>query len=258
LLFLVKVVIFEANLEYTFTRCEKYSSKLDISRLFLRIFVRLIIETMKKIYVLTCLLLACSLTYADSLERFINRYKEKEGAECRVLNRDYHFNDVPDGTMSPEAQRLLSGTMVLMGVEEWMTLKLDQCKESTRERFVDRVIDAVPSDYALLKEKGYRSVYANNAEEEYAYLVIVDSDVAAPSLTRLYVTNAFMRAIMNDEGTGIDEEKFSRYLDGLAEGLEKSLRGLGETLESGTRRLEKWLQERAKELEKEYNGIYDI
>ena len=30
--------IFEINLEDTFTRCEKYSSKLDISRSFLRIF----------------------------------------------------------------------------------------------------------------------------------------------------------------------------------------------------------------------------
>lgn len=222
------------------------------------IFARLIIDAMKKVFVLTSLLFACSLTYADSLERLMNRYKDKEGAECRVLNRDYHFNDVPDGTMSAEAQRLVSGTMALMGVEEWMTLKLGQCRESVRERFVDRVIDAVPSDYALLKEKGCRSVYVNNAEEEYAYLVVVDSDVAAPSLTRLYVTNAFMRAIMNDEGTGIDEEKFSRYLDGLAEGLEKSLRGLGETLENGSRRLEKWLQERVKELEKEYNGVYDM
>ena len=72
---------------------------------------------MKKIIVLTSLLLACSLTYADSLERLMNRYKEKEGSECRVLNRDYHFNDVPDGTMSAEAQRLVSGTMALMGVE---------------------------------------------------------------------------------------------------------------------------------------------
>ena len=98
----------------------------------------------------------------------------------------------------------------------------------------------------------------NNADEEYAYLVIVDSDVSAPSLTRLYVTNAFLRAIMNEEGTGIDEEKLSRYLEGLADGLEKSLRGLGESLEEGIKRLEKRLQERAKELEKEYDGLYDI
>ena len=33
------IIIFEGNLEYTFTRCEKYSSKLDISRSFIRIFV---------------------------------------------------------------------------------------------------------------------------------------------------------------------------------------------------------------------------
>ena len=213
---------------------------------------------MKKTFVLTCLLLACSLTYADSLERFVNRYKEKEGAECRVLNRDYHFNDVPDGTMSVEAQRLVSGTMALMGVEEWMTLKLDQCRESVRERFVERVADAVPSDYTLLKENGCCSVYVNNAEEDYAYLVVVDGDVAAPSLTRLYVTNAFVRAVMNEEGTGIDEEKFTRYLEGLAEGLEKLMRELGGTLEEGLKRLEKRLQERAKELEREHDGLYDL
>lgn len=213
---------------------------------------------MKKFFTLTCLLLVCSLSYADSLERFINRYKEKEGAVCRVLNRDYHFNDVLDDDMSPEAQRLVSGAMALMGVEEWMTLKLDQCKESTRERFSDKVLGVVPDDYALLKERGSRSVYVNNAEEEYAYLVMVDSDVSAPSLTRLYVTNAFLRAIMNEEGTGIDEEKLSRYLEGLADGLEKSLRGFGESLEGGIKRLEKRLQERAKELEKEHDGLYDI
>lgn len=212
----------------------------------------------KKFFTLTSLLLVCSLSYADSLDRFMNRYKEKEGTVCRVLHRDYHFNDVSEEEMSPEAQRLVSGAMALMGVEEWMTLKLDECKESTRERFSERVLDAIPNDYALLKEKGYRYVYVNNAEEEYAYLVIVECDVAAPSLTRLYVTNAFMRAIMNDEGTGIDEEKFSRYLEGLADGLEQSLRGLGESLEGGLKRLEKRLQERAKKLEKEYNGVYDI
>ena len=73
---------------------------------------------MKKFFALTCLLLVCSLSCADSLERFINKYKEKEGVVCRVLNRDYHFNDVADDDMSPEAQRLVSGAMALMGVEE--------------------------------------------------------------------------------------------------------------------------------------------
>ena len=86
----------------------------------------------------------------------------------------------------------------------------------------------------------------------------MDCNVESPSLTRFYVTNAFMRAIMNEEGTGIDEEKFSRYLDGLTEGLEKSLRGLGETLENATKRLERWLQEQTNELDKEYDKIYEI
>ena len=214
--------------------------------------------TMKKIAALISLLCVCSLASADSLERLVNQYKEKDGAVCRVLNRDYHFNDISGEEMSMDAQRFVGGMMALMGVEEWTTLNLERCKESIRERFVDKVIDAVPDDYALLIERGYCSVYVNNAEEEYAYLVVADCDILEPSLTRLYVTNAFMRAIMNDEGTGIDEEKFSRYLEGLAEGMEKSLRGLGGSLEKGTKRLEKWLQERTEELEREFDGIYDM
>ena len=162
--------------------------------------------TMKKIAALISLLCVCSLASADSLERLVNQYKEKDGAVCRVLNRDYHFNDISGEDMSIDAQRLVGCMMALMGVEEWTTLKLERCKESIRERFVDKVIDAVPDDYALLIERGYCSVYVNNAEEEYAYLVVADCDILEPSLTRLYVTNAFMRAIMNDEGTGIDEE----------------------------------------------------
>lgn len=213
---------------------------------------------MKKFFALTCLLLACSLSYADSLERFINKYKEKEGAVCHVLNRDYHFNDVLGDDMSLDAQRLISGTMALMGVEEWMTLKLEQCKESTRERFSDKVLDVLPNDYAMLRKRGFRSVFVNNAEEEYACLVIVDCNVVAPSLTRLYVTNAFLRAIMNEEGTGIDGEKLSRYFEGLADGLEKSLRGLGESCEEGIKRLEKQQQKRVKKQEKEYDNLYDI
>ena len=214
--------------------------------------------TMKKIAALFSLLCVCSLASADSLERLVNQYKEKDGAVCRVLNRDYHFNDISGEEMSMDAQRLVGGMMALMGVEEWTTLNLERCKESIRERFVDKLIDAVPDDYALLIERGYCSVYVNNAEEEYAYLVVADCDILEPSLTRLYVTNAFMRAIMNDEGTGIDEEKFSRYLEGLAEGMEKSLRGLGGSFEKGTKRLEKWLQERTEELEREFDGIYDM
>ena len=214
--------------------------------------------TMKKIAALISLLCVCSLASADSLERLVNQYKEKDGAVCRVLNRDYHFNDISGEDMSMDAQRLVGGMMALMGVEEWTTLNLERCKESIRERFVDKVIDAVSDDYALLIERGHCSVYVNNAEEEYAYLVVADCDILEPSLTRLYVTNAFMRAIMNDEGTGIDEEKFSRYLEGLAEGMEKSLRGLGGSLEKGTKLLEKWLEERTEEVEREFDGIYDM
>lgn len=69
----------------------------------------------RKTIALACLLLACSMGYADSLERFVNRYKEKEGAVCRVFNKDRHFNDVPEEDVSPEAQRLVSGMLAVMG-----------------------------------------------------------------------------------------------------------------------------------------------
>ena len=212
----------------------------------------------RKTIALACLLLACSMGYADSLERFVNRYKEKEGAVCRVFNKDRHFNDVPEEDVSPEAQRLVSGMLAVMGVEEWMSLKLERCAQPTRERFADNVLDAIPADYALLKEGDHRHIYVNNADEEFAYVVLVNCDEAAPSLTRLYVTNAFMRAVMNDEGTGIDEEKFTRYLEGVVEGLEESMRGLGKSIEGGVRRLEKRLEEWARDMENRHDGVYDM
>ena len=86
----------------------------------------------------------------------------------------------------------------------------------------------------------------------------MNCDEAAPSLTRLYVTNAFMRAVMNDEGTGIDEEKFTRYLEGVVEGLEESMRGLGKSIEGGVRRLEKRLEEWARDMEDRHDGVYDM
>ena len=40
-LFMVIIIIFEVNLQDTFTRCEKYRSKLHISRSFIIIFAEL-------------------------------------------------------------------------------------------------------------------------------------------------------------------------------------------------------------------------
>ena len=42
--------------------------------------------------------------------------------------------------------------------------------QPTRERFADNVVDAIPADYALLKEGDYRHIYVNNADEEFAYV----------------------------------------------------------------------------------------
>ena len=77
------------------------------------------------------LLLMSTMGYADSLERFINKYKEKEGAVYMVFNKDWHFNDASEGMeVSMGAQRFVSGTLALMGVEEMVSLRLDSCTEA--------------------------------------------------------------------------------------------------------------------------------
>ena len=211
---------------------------------------------MKKIEALMVFLLVCTMGYANSLERFINKYKEKEGAAYMVFNKDWHFNDASDGrSASMGAQRFVSGTLALMGIEEMMSLRLDSCSASVRERFADNVYDAVPADYTLISEKNDRCIYMSNSDEEYAYMLVVNSE--SPGLTLLYVTNAFARAIMNDEGTGIDIDKFERYLERIFNGLEESLQGTGERFMEGLKRLEKRIQERADEWEKEYGSSAD-
>jgi hypothetical protein len=116
--------------------------------------------TMKKIAALIGLLCVCSLASADSLERLVNQYKEKDGAVCRVLNRDYHFNDISGEDMSMDAQRLVGGMMALMGVEEWTTLNLERCKESTRERFVDKakIVPLTDKELDVLTKKHFYKV----------------------------------------------------------------------------------------------------
>lgn len=206
---------------------------------------------MRKVISVMALLLMSTMGYADSLERFINKYKEKEGAVYMVFNKDWHFNDASEGMeVSMGAQRFVSGTLALMGVEEMVSLRLDSCTEAVRGRFSDRVYDAVPEDYALVSENSSRHVYMSNSDEEYAYMLIVNNE--RPSLALFYVTSAFARAIMNDEGTGIDMEKFERYMERIFRGLEESLQGTGERVRDGLERLEKRIRERADEWEREY------
>lgn len=200
---------------------------------------------MKKTVALIALLLVCSMGYSYSLQRFINVYKEKDGARYKVLNRDSHFNDVPDDALSPFSMKLRSGTLKVLGIEEMVFLQLDSCRESVREEFVDDALDAIPMDYSLLAEKNAHSIYMSNSDEEYAYVLIVNGK--KPRLTLMYVTNGFVRALVNDDGDGIDSEKFERYLEQGAEKLSESMLEAGEKIKGGLQRL----QERAKEWQEE-------
>ena len=65
-----------------------------------------------------------------------------------------------------------------------------------------------------------------------------------PRLTRMYVSNAFLRAVMNDEGTEVDGKKLERYLEGRADKLEESAKEGIRAIENGLRRLEKRVEER--------------
>ena len=205
----------------------------------------LYLHMMKKVFALFAFSLLCSLSYGYSLQRFINTCKEKDGARCKVFNRDSHFNDVPDDAFSPLSMKLRSGSLKVMGIEEMVVLQLDLCSETVREEFVDKVYDVIPMDYSLLTEKGGYSIYMSNSDEEYAYVLIVNNK--KPGLTLMYVVNSFVRALVNDEGDGIDSDKFGRYLEQGAEKLGESMYEAGEKIKGGLQRL----QERAKEWQEE-------
>lgn len=209
-------------------------------------------NNMKKIIIATALLLIGTIGYANSLERFINKYKEKEGAAYIVFNRDYHFNDASEKIgISMAVQQLVSCTFAMMGIEEMVALKLDSCTEYVRSRFVDRVYDAIPKDYTLLSEEDGRSIYMSNSDEEFAYMLIVNEN--SPGLTLSYVTNTFVRAIMNEEGDAIDQERFEQYVERRIMRLEEAIQLSGERLMEGIKHLEKRIQERVEEWEQEYN-----
>ena len=195
---------------------------------------------------LIALLLVCTWAKADSMDRFINRYKEKDGAEYRVINVNSTLDELM-GTGAVKGRKrasLLRGTLVMMGIEEIETLNLDLCKSSVRSRFFANVLDEIPEGYSILTETGDRIVYVNNMEEDFAFVIIVNNNVEKPRLTRMYVSNAFMRAVMNDEGTEVDGQKLERYLEGRADKLEESAKEGIRAIENGLRRLEKRIEER--------------
>ena len=201
---------------------------------------------MKKMVTLIALLLVCTWAKADSMDRFINRYKEKDGAEYRVINVNSTLDELMENGAVKGRKRasLLRGTLVMMGVEEIETLNLDLCKSSVRSRFFANVLDEIPEGYSILTETGDRIVYVNNMEEDFAFVIIVNNNVEKPRLTRMYVSNAFMRAVMNDEGTEVDGQKLERYLEGRADKLEESAKEGIRAIENGLRRLEKRIEER--------------
>lgn len=200
---------------------------------------------MKKVITFIALLLVSSFGYADSLQRLINTYKEKDGVRCKVFNRDSNFNDVPDDAFSPLSMKLRSGTLKVMGIEEMVVLQLDSCSESICRQFVEDVFDAIPTDYSLLSDKNHYRIYMSNSDEEYAYMLIVNGRL--PGLTLMYVTNGFIRALVNDEGNGVDSEKLGRYLEQRAEQFGETMHEVGEKVKLGLQRL----QERAKEWSEE-------
>lgn len=214
---------------------------------------------MKKAVLLLCLSIVCSMSYADSLDRFIGKYKDKRGAEYRVVNVNSDLDAmVADGIVKGHKRAaMIRGGLVMMGIREVVTLRLDSCKQSVRTRFFADVLDVIPENYSLLMEKGNSLVYMDNSDEEYAYLLIINNSVEKPRLKQLYVTNVFVRAIMNDEGTAIDKDKFGRFLERQAEVLGEAARETGRSIGEGAKNLERHLQERIQQWEEDSDGVSD-
>lgn len=202
---------------------------------------------MKKSIFLIILLFISSVGYADSLQRFINRYSDVDGAQYKVFNRDSHFNDVPANSFSPFSLKMRSGSLKVMGIEEMVILQLEQCRESVQERFVENVTDAIPDEYSLVAENIRYQIYLSNQDEDYAYMLIVNHKL--PGLTLMYVTNGFVRAMLNDEGDGFDPDKLERYLEQGAERLGESMINFGEKIKEGMLRLQESTKERVEEAE---------
>lgn len=206
---------------------------------------------MKKVVLLLNLSIVCSMSYADSLDRFISKYKDKRGAEYRIVNVNSDLDAmVADGIAKGHKRAaMIRGGLVMMGIREVVTLRLDSCKQAVRTKFFADVLDVIPDNYSLLMEKGNSLVYMDNSDVEYAYLLIINNSVEKPRLKKLYVTNVFVRAIMNDEGTGIDKDKFGRFLERQAEVLGEAARETGRSIGEGAKNLEKHLQERMQQWE---------
>jgi hypothetical protein len=200
---------------------------------------------MKKMATFITLLLVCIWVKADSMDRFVNRYKDKAGAEYRVINANSTLDELIESGIAKGRKRasILRGTLVMMGVEEIETLDLEACKSTVRSRFFSNVLDEIPANYSILTETGDHIIYINNMDEDFAYVLIVNNNVDKPRLTRMYVSNTFLRAVMNDEGTEVDGDKLERYLERRAEKLEEAAKEGIRAIENGLRRLEKQFEE---------------
>ena len=71
------------------------------------------------------------------------------------------------------------------------------------------------------------------------------------------MTNVIVRAIMNDEGTAIDKDKFGRFLERQAEVLGEAARETGRSIGEGAKNLEKHLQERMRQWEEDSDKASD-
>ena len=125
---------------------------------------------MRKLTTLLVFLFVCAWAKADSMDRLINRYKQKDGAEYRVVNVNSTLTELVESGVAKGRKRasLIRGTLVMMGIEEVETLNLDLCKSSVRGRFFANVLDEIPEGYSVLTETGDRIVYINNMEEDFA------------------------------------------------------------------------------------------
>lgn len=203
---------------------------------------------MKKIITLLATLFFCTLGQAYSLQRFINSFREVEGAKYKVFHRDSHFNDVPDNTFTPFSLKMRSGTLKIMGIEEMIILQVDSCGKRMRERFIDEISDAIPYDYSLIYDNTPYHIYMSNWDEEYAYMLIINYKL--PGLTLMYVTNSFVRAMLNDAGDGFDPDKLGKHLEEGAEKFGESVINAGEKIKEGFMRLQKRAEEWSEESQK--------
>lgn len=177
---------------------------------------------MKKFYVLIALLLVCSLGYANSLDRFIDKYKEKNGAKYVVINEDTNLDELVDGdgfVFSLQGRKGLLrqlGSQLLngLGVEEIELLDLEGCKKGVRKRFCKRSLKVIPEGYELLAESRMGDVYLCMTGEGDAQLLIVSREEGMPRLTLVEMTPGLVEKVIGAGSNGVSylESAFEKYL----------------------------------------------